>query len=42
MPAQHREILRRKVEANPALAHEPASYVMALGLIDTFPCSAKL
>ncbi len=38
MPAQYREILRRKVETDPALAGAHAGYVMLLAMVDAFPC----
>lgn len=41
MPAQYREILRRKVEADPGLADAHAGYVLLLALVDAFPCPAK-
>lgn len=41
VPAQYREILRRKVESDTSLAGAPAGYVLLRGLIDTFPCAGK-
>lgn len=41
LPAQYREVLRRKVEATPALADAHAGYVLMLALAEAFPCPVK-
>lgn len=39
LPTQYREILRRKVEADPTLAGAHAGYVLLLALAEAFPCT---
>lgn len=41
LPAQYREILRRKVEADPSLAEAHAGYVLLTALAEAFPCPVK-
>jgi hypothetical protein len=41
LPTQYREILRRKVEADPGLAGAHAGYVLLLALADAFPCAGR-